>query len=302
MLYGIDIGGTKIETVIFDDDMNPYTSWRVETPRDNYQEFVELLANLVREADKKTGSEGAVGIAMPGFTDKAGMHVSANIPCINGKALQIDLRRAMFRPYQIINDMDAFALSEAVGGAGDRANNVLGVILGTGLGAGIVVNRKVLGGRQNIAGEWGHIPISAILQRQYDLPLWQCGCGGIGCLETYISGEGLLSLSRHFGGDYADNSQLLAAMRENQPDALKAFTVFFDCLATSLAQSILYYEPDVIVLGGGLSNIEEIYREMPIRVPVHLFPGVIIPPILPPKFGDSSGARGAALLNRGLDC
>lgn len=302
MLYGIDIGGTKIETVIFDDEMNQCASWRVSTPRDGYQAFIKLLVDLVGEADEKSGEEGAVGIGIPGFTDKEGLYVSSNIPGINGKPLQIDLRRTMSRPFQVINDRNAFALSEAIGGAGEHASNVLGVILGTGLGGSLVVNGKVLAGRQNIAGEWGHVPIPATLQQRYDLPLWQCGCGGIGCLETYISGAGLLSLARHFGSDYADNSQLLAAMRENQPDALKAFTVFFDCLAACLAQSILYYEPDVVVLGGGLSNIEEIYREMPLRVPAHLFSGAIIPPILPPKFGDSSGARGAALLNRGINC
>ena len=302
MLYGIDIGGTKIETVIFDDEMNQCASWRVSTPGDDYQAFIKLLVDLVGEADEKSGEEGAVGIGIPGFADKDGQHISSNIPCINGKTLQPDLRGALLRPFQTINDRNAFALSEAIGGAGDRASNVLGVVLGTGLGAGLVINGRVLGGRQNIAGEWGHVPIPATLRQRYDLPLWQCGCGGIGCLETYISGTGLLSLSRHFGGDYADNSHLLAAMRENRPDALQTFTVFLDCLAASLAQSILFYEPDVIVLGGGLSNIEEIYREMPLRVPVHLFPGAIIPPILPPKFGASSGARGAALLSRGINC
>ena len=302
MLYGIDIGGTKIETMIFDDEMKQFASWRVSTPRGDYQTFIKLLVDLIGEADEKSGEEGAVGIGIPGFADKDGLYVSSNIPCINGRPLQIDLRRTMPRPFQVINDRNAFALSEAIGGAGDRANNVLGVILGTGLGVGLVINGKILGGKQNIAGEWGHVSIPAILRHQYDLPLWQCGCGGVGCLETYLSGEGLLSLSRHFGADYEDNSRLLAAMRAHQSDAMKTFTVFFDCLAMSLAQSILCYEPDVIVLGGGLSNIEEIYQEMPLRVSAHLFSGAIIPPILPPKFGDSSGARGAALLNRGINC
>ena len=302
MLYGIDIGGTKIETVIFDDEMNQCASWRVRTPGDDYRAFMELLVDLIGEADKKSGEEGAIGIGIPGFTDKDGLYVSSNIPCINGRQLQIDLRRTMPRPFRIINDRNAFALSEAIGGAGDRANNVLGVILGTGLGVGLVINGEVLGGKQNIAGEWGHVSIPAILQQQYDLPLWQCGCGGSGCLETYISGTGLLSLSRHFGGDYKDNSQLLAAMRENHLGALKTFAAFFDCLAMSLAQCILCYEPDVIVLGGGLSSIGEIYQEMPLRVSVHLFSGAIIPPILPPKFGESSSARGAALLNWGINC
>lgn len=298
MMYGLDIGGTKMELAIFDDQLNLETSWRVPTPKQDYQEFLGAIKAMVDEADRKTGQQGSVGIGLPGFVDSRGCGVVANIACINGKPLAEDVSQQLSRPVGFANDAKAFVLSEANGGGADGAKHALGVVLGTGVAGGLCINGELYQGKQNIAGEFGHIPLSVTLQQRYNLPMRQCGCGEQGCMEQYLAGPGLLWMVSHFGGDYASVPELMEGVRAKEAKAVEIFGAYIDCLGSFIARLTLVFDPDVIVLGGGLSNVPEIYQQLPTAIPDYLFAGVLPPPVVAPKFGDSSGVRGAALLGR----
>ncbi|MCV6603820.1 MAG: ROK family protein [Porticoccaceae bacterium] len=298
MLYGLDVGGTKIELAIFDEQLQLVDSWRQPTPKQSYAEFLDAIADMVARADRLTEGEGSVGIGLPGFFDADDKMVAANIPGINGRALRQDLSARLSRPVGFENDVNAFVVSEVNGGALSNRNLALGVVLGTGLAGGFYANGQLCRGRQNVACEFGHIPLSAALQQKYDLPLRYCGCGLQGCVETYLSGPGLQWLCSHFDSGYSTVESMVQGLKQDEDKAHKVFDAYLDCLGSFLAQLTLTYDPEAIVLGGGLSNITELYPRINGAIQHHLFRSATPPPVLPPQFGDSSGVRGAALIGQ----
>lgn len=298
MYYGIDIGGTKMELVACDAGLQVVHRQRVPTPTDDYDRFVDALAGLVLQADTALGARAPVGLGVPGIIDSAsGKHLSANVPCLTGRLLLPVLRQRLDRTVVLGNDCQCFALSEAHGGAADGAPSMFGLIIGTGAGAGYVVDGRLVRGRNGVAGEWGHWPISPSLLERYDLPVLPCACGRQACLERYVSGTGLRQLHAQLSGTAGINADLLAqACREGAPMAMRVFDLHLDLLGSALAQIVLAYDPHVVVLGGGLSQLPHLYHCLPAATAAHLIPGMSVPPILPPAFGDAGGARGAALL------
>lgn len=300
--YGIDLGGTKIELVACDANLQVRHRQRVPTPTQDYDALVRALAGLVRDADAALPSAVAapVGIGVPGIVNvNDGTHICANIPGLMGRELLPVLRAQLQRPIALGNDCQCFALSEAHGGAGDGAASLFGLIIGTGAGAGYVVDQKLVRGLHGAAGEWGHWPLDPSLLKRYELPLLPCACGRAACLESYVSGTGLRRLHAHLSGAAGDSAEQLAA-RQAKQDAMasRVFEVHLDLLGAALARIILAYDPHVIVLGGGLSQLPHLYTGLPDAILPHLIPGLGVPPILPPVFGDAGGARGAALLAR----
>ncbi|MFC6634852.1 ROK family protein [Microbulbifer taiwanensis] len=296
MIYGIDIGGTKIEFACFDADLSKLESERVATPVDDYKKFIDILAGLVENADRRHDCRGQVGIGMPGLIDADGRSLSANIVCASGKNVAESLAARLGRPVSVENDCRLFALSESRGGAGEGFRRVYGAVLGTGAAGGLVIDGSLYRGRQGIAGEYGHHPLPASLQEKYRLPLRPCGCGLHGCLETYIAGPGLAALHRHLAGEDIEIPELVRRWRDGNRRALQTRALHLDLLGAAFANLVMAHDPDIFVLGGGLSRIEEFYRDLPGAIEKHLFAGFSAPPLAPPKFGDASGARGAALL------
>lgn len=298
MTYGVDIGGSKIELVVFDAALEPLTRERVATPVDDYDAFLAAIADLVARADTQFGNEGAIGVGVPGLIDAQGRSFCANVPCAISKPVTADLASRIGRPVVAENDCRLFALSEATGGAGAGFHSVFGAILGTGAAGGLVIDGKLERGRRGAAGEYGHLPIPATLQREHDLTMIDCACGLPACAEAYIGGPGLLAMARHFGIK-ADNIQgVLAAWREGTLAGTRTYAAFLDILATSFANVVKLIDPDVIVMGGGLSQIPEVIADLPAAITRHMFSGFGSPPVVIAKFGATSGVRGAALLAR----
>jgi N-acetylglucosamine kinase len=256
---------------------------------------------MVAEAEKQSLTEGSVGISLPGMIGRAGIKSFPNIPCLGNKPVVADLEAAIGRRIGVGNDARNLTLSEANGGAADGVKRVFGIILGTGIGGGLCIDGEVYLGANKLAGEWGHMLLPAVLQQRYDLPLRQCGCGATGCIEQYFSGPGLAWLYEHFTGQKKDVPALTDDMRNGDKDAMTVFDAYIDGLATCMSQLFIYYDPDVIVLGGGLSNIPELYSRLPDAFPEAPYAGKKIPRVLPAKFGDSSGVRGAAILGQRLN-
>ncbi|UNK47927.1 ROK family protein [Lysobacter sp. S4-A87] len=303
--YGIDIGGTKIELVACGHDLEVGYRRRINTPTQDYDAFLQAIAGLVRAADADLGETAtAVGIGVPGVVDRgSGRQLSANVPALTGQNVGADLQRLLRRPLHLGNDLQCFALSEAHGGAAEGYASMFGVILGTGAGGGYCVDGRLVAGYNGIAGEWGHWTIPATLLARHALPILECACGLRGCLERYVSGSGLALIHRHIGGDQVEAgqieaSQVVARAQAGDTTAKQALAIHRDLLGHGLAGVILAVDPHVIVLGGGLSKFDQLYRELPAAIATHLFKGVRVPPILPPTFGDAGGARGAALLAR----
>jgi N-acetylglucosamine kinase len=298
LCYGIDIGGTKMELVACDASMHVTHRERVPTPTRNYDAFVDALVGLVARADAKFGGRAPVGLGIPGIVDAdSGTHLSANVPCLTGNVLLPVLRRRLDRDIVLGNDCQCFALSEAHGGAADGAPSVYGLIIGTGAAAGYVVDGRLVRGRNGVAGEWGHWATDPTLLSRHGLPLLRCACGRVACLERYVSGTGLRQLHGLLSGTAGLDAEELARARDaGDPLARRAFAIHLDLLGSALAHIVLAYDPHVIVLGGGLSRLAHLYRDLPAATAAHLIRGISVPPILPPTFGDSGGARGAALL------
>jgi N-acetylglucosamine kinase len=299
-LYGIDIGGTKMELVACDGALRVCHRQRVPTPREDYQAFVDALCDLVRQADEVLGARAPVGLGVPGIIDYASAtHLSANVPCLTGRRLLQVLRERLQRHVAIGNDCQCFALSEAHGGAAHGLPSMLGLILGTGAGAGYVVEGRLVRGLNGAAGEWGHCPAGPDLLQRYGLPVLACPCGRQGCLECYVSGTGIRRLHAHLAGGAGDSAEVLAGHGAvGDAQAQRVLAMHLDLLGAALAQIVLACDPHAIVLGGGLSQLQHLYRELPAAVASHLISGMTVPPILPPVFGDAGGARGAALLAR----
>jgi fructokinase len=272
---GIDLGGTKIEGIALDECGRELVRCRVPTPRGDYQRTVESIAGLVQRIEADAAATGSVGVGIPGALSRVSGRVkNANSTWLIGRPLQQDLEAALARPVRLANDANCFALSEAVDGAGRGASVVFGVILGTGVGGGIAVDGRVLEGRNAIAGEWGHNPLP--LPDAADLPLRPCYCGRAGCIETFLSGPAL-----ERDGGAADE---------------RALARYEARLARALAGVINVLDPDVIVLGGGVSNIGRLYDSVPRLWGAHVFSDAVATRLERAVHGDSSGVRGAAWL------
>ena len=282
MRIGIDLGGTKIEAIALEGSREVVRR-RVPTPRGDYAATISAVCGLVKEI-----GAGTVGIGMPGTLSRVtGLVKNANSTWLIGRPLKQDLERAIGREVRLENDANCFALSEATDGAGAGAEVVFGVILGTGVGGGIVAHGKVLAGPNAIAGEWGHNPLPAAGPE--DLPLPACYCGRFGCIETYLSGPGLSADHLKFTDENLTAEEVVARRAESL-DRYEAR------LARALASVINVLDPDVIVLGGGLSNVERLYNEVPRLWSKHVFSDHVATRLVRNAHGDSSGVRGAAWL------
>ncbi|MCS6853777.1 MAG: ROK family protein [Elioraea sp.] len=289
---GIDLGGTKTEIIALDERGAERFRRRTATPGD-YDGVVRLIAELVAAADRETGARGSVGIGMPGCLSPAtGLVKGANSTFLNGRPFDRDLAEALGRPVRIANDANCFALSEATDGAAAGARVVFGVILGTGCGGGVVVDGRVLTGPHAIAGEWGHTPLP--WPSASETPGRRCWCGRHGCLETWISGTGLAQDCD--GPSARDASSIPARAAAGEEAARSALARHADRLARGLAVVIDLIDPDAIVLGGGLSNMDHLYEAVPRLLRPYVFSDVVTTPILKARHGDSSGVRGAAWL------
>jgi fructokinase len=294
MRLGVDLGGTKIEIVALADDGSERLRRRMPTPA-GYEAIVAAVAQLVREAEATLGARGSVGIGTPGTWSRVdGRFRNSNTVCLNGRPLRDDLRQALGREVRLANDANCFALSEARDGAAAGAEVVFGVILGTGVGGGVVVRGQALDGPNGIAGEWGHNPLP--LPTGADLPLPPCYCGRAGCVETYLSGPGMAADHRRHGGEPLDAPRIVAGAARGAPDCVATLDRYCERLARALAGVINVLDPDVVVLGGGLSNIDALYDTVPRRWTRHVFSDRVDTRLLRHRHGDSSGVRGAALL------
>ncbi len=292
---GIDLGGSKIEIAVLDATGAQALRRRVATPAGDYAATVEAVAQLVEGAERERGGRGTVGVATPGAVSLAtGLVKNSNSTCLNGRPLHADLEARLGREVRLANDANCFALSEVVDGAARGARVVFGVILGTGVGGGIVVDGRVVAGANAIAGEWGHNPLPA--PRAEDLPLQRCWCGREGCVETLLSGPGLAADHARTTGERLDAGQI--AQQAGTGDAACEATLlrYEERLARSLAGVVNLLDPDVIVLGGGLSQLARLYDRVPALWKAHVFSDEVRTRLLPPAHGDSGGVRGAAWL------
>ncbi len=294
-MYGLDIGGTKSELAAFDDNLSRLYTRRIVTPTGDYGLFVQSIRELVGQADGKIGSAASIGVGVPGIRDRLGRSYSVNVPCLTGRNVKEDLSLALNRTVEVINDGRAFALSEAHGGAGQGQDPMIGVILGTGAFGGYCIGGRLQGGRDGVAGEWGHLAIAATVRDRYGLPLHRCGCGAMGCIESYVSGRGLSRIHAHVGGSALSAPRLVERMRAGDSSCRRAFDIWVDCVASCFAQLVLHINPETIVVGGGLSRIGELYSELPKALSRYLFGPISPPGIVPARFGDASGVRGAAI-------
>ncbi len=292
---GVDLGGTKIEALALDGAGREAWRRRVATPRDDYDATLDAVAALVHAAEAELGARGSVGVGMPGAVSPAtGLVKNANSTWLNGRPLVQDLSARLGREVRCANDANCFALSEAVDGAGADGRLVFGVILGTGVGGGLVFERRAWSGPNAIAGEWGHNPLP--WPRPDELPGPECYCGKRGCIETFLCGPALARDYETVAGRGLAAEQIAAAAEAGEPAAEDALRRYEERLARALAALINLLDPDVIVLGGGLSNLGRLYTHVPRLWQRHAFSDRLATPLRPPRHGDSSGVRGAAWL------
>lgn len=290
---GIDLGGTKTEIAAFDAGGSQLLRRREPTPSGDYDATLTLIARLVADAERELNTRCSIGIGTPGAISPAtGRMRNSNSTCLNGQPLKQDIEGLLKREVRIANDANCFALSEARDGAAAGAKSVFGVILGTGVGGGIVVNGHVIDGPNAIAGEWGHNPLP--WPRDDERPGPPCYCGKQGCIETFVSGPGLARDYAAHGGSPTDAAQIAAST--DDPLAKEAMARYEDRLARALAGVINILDPEVIVLGGGLSNVQRLYEHIPALLGKWVFSEVVRTRLVRNRHGDSSGVRGAALL------
>lgn len=300
MRIGVDLGGTKIEAVALGQRGDILARQRVATPAGDYTATLRTITDQVLSLEKMLGQNGSVGIATPGaIAPDTGRLKNANSVCLNRQLLQADLEIALQRSVRLANDADCFALSEATDGAAAGASVVFGVIIGTGTGGGIVINGQLLQGANAIAGEWGHNPLPWPQARE--LPGPECYCGKRGCIETFLSGPGLVRDYATVANELLDVAQIVALAEAGNAAAEASLQRYEQRMARALAAVINLLDPEVIVLGGGLSNISRWYQTVPALWDEFVFSaGMEDEPVrtrlLPPKHGDSSGVRGAAWL------
>ena len=292
---GVDLGGTKIEILALNETGGEVLRRRIATPQGDYAATITAVARLVTAVEHELGQRGSLGIGIPGAESLAGGPIkNANSTCLNGRPLRTDLETLLQRDIRLANDANCFTLSEATDGAGRGAEVVFGVILGTGVGGGIVVCGHVLNGANAIAGEWGHNPLP--LPSADDLPLPACYCGRHGCIETYLCGPALTRDHAQRTGENLDPQQIDQRATAGDPACEATLQRYEARLGRALAGVINVLDPQVIVLGGGLSNLQRLYRNLPACCGRHVFSADFYTRIVPPAHGDSSGVRGAAWL------
>jgi fructokinase len=295
MRLGIDLGGTKIEGIAIDDAGAERLRLRVPTPKDGYVPIVSTVAALVKDIEQQVGQTATVGVGIPGAISPAsGLVKNANTVALIGHPLDEDLSAALDREVRVANDANCFALSEATDGAGAGYEVVFGVIVGTGVGGGIVVHGRLLAGPHAIAGEWGHNPLP--WPRDDERPGPRCYCGQAGCNETFLAGPSLARDHRLATGQDLKAPEIATRAERGDVAALATLARYEDRMARALAVVVNVLDPDVVVLGGGLSNIDRLYREVPPLLPKYVFSDQVTTPIVKARHGDSSGVRGAAWL------
>jgi fructokinase len=292
---GIDLGGTKIEGRVLAPDGEEVARMRILAPQGDYEASVAALTDIVRALDTEVGGGTTVGIGMPGsLSPVTGLVRNANSTWLNGRPLREDLEQALDRPLRLANDANCFALSEATDGAAAGARSVFGVIIGTGCGGGIVIDGHVLEGARGIGGEWGHNPLPWSEADEHPGP--QCWCGRLGCMEMWASGTGLSADYKRRTGDLVSGHDIVARANLGEADAQASLDRHASRLARGLAHIINVVDPEVIVLGGGLSKLPHLYEVVPRLAAPYVFSDVKNIDIRPPKWGDASGVRGAAWL------
>ena len=292
---GIDLGGTKIEAIVIDRAGRELLRQRVATPQGDYRATVQAIAGLVAAVEQQSGLYGSVGIGIPGTISPAtGLVKNANSTALIGHPLDRDLQQALQRPLRLANDANCFALSEATDGAAAGASNVFGVILGTGVGGGAVINGRVVVGANAIGGEWGHNPLP--WPKNSELPGPDCYCGKKGCIETFLSGPGLQMRYYQKTGVEISAQEIALRSQQGEQNAIETMQQYEDRLARGLATVINLLDPEVIVLGGGLSNIDRIYPHTKNLWGEYIFSDEVRTELVKAQYGDSSGVRGAAWL------
>lgn len=293
MRIGVDLGGTKTEAIALDDDGTVRDRRRVATPR-AYEASVDAIVALVHDVERATGRRGSVGIGIPGAVQPNGLVKNANSTWLIGRPLIADLEDRLGRPIRASNDANCFAISEAADGAGAGHDVVFGVILGTGVGGGIVVSGRALDGPNRVAGEWGHNPLPWMTADEYPGP--PCYCGRRGCIETFLSGPGLSAdLERSAGRTMTTAAIVDAAMRGDSA-CVAALERYHERLARALGSVVNVLDPDIIVLGGGMSNLPGLETDVARRLCATVFSPTVATPVVRNRHGDSSGVRGAAWL------
>lgn len=300
MHYGFDIGGSKIALGVFDAARNLQWETRIATPRDSYASFLSAVCHLVAVADARFGCEGTVGIGIPGMpeTDDGTLY-AANVPAASGQPLRADLSQRLQRDVRLDNDANCFTLSEAWDDEFRSYPVVMGLILGTGVGGGIVVNGKSVTGRSYITGEFGHIrlPVDALTLLGFDFPLTRCGCGQLGCIENYLSGRGFAWLWYHFYHESLQAPEIIARWEAGDAKAREHVERYLDLLAVCMGSILTIVDPHIVVLGGGLSNFSRLASGLEERLAQHLLPAARVPRIALARHGDAGGMRGAAFLH-----
>ena len=293
MRIGIDLGGTKIEGIVMNRDGSIVARIRVPTPR-GYAESVDAIVSLVDDLEKDAAERCTVGLGIPGAVTPAGLIKNANSTWLIGEPLAADLEQRLSRPIRLMNDANCFAISEAADGAAAGAEVAFGVILGTGVGGGIVVHGRCLEGPNSIAGEWGHNPLPWMADDEHPGP--ECYCGKRGCMESFLSGPGFERDYEEATGTRLASPAIVAAAVSGEPRAAAALDRYIDRLARGLASVINVLDPDVIVLGGGMSKLPELAERVAAVLPRYVFSDSVNTRIVKNRHGDSSGVRGAAWL------
>ncbi|PLV61202.1 fructokinase [Erwinia sp. E602] len=298
MRIGIDLGGTKTEVIALSDQGESLFRHRVATPRDDYPQTLAAIVGLVEQAEAATGQRGSVGVGIPGTLSPLTRRVkNANSTWLNGQPLDADLQRLLGREVRIANDANCLAVSEAVDGAAAGQQTVFAVIIGTGCGAGVALNGQAHAGGNGNGGEWGHNPLPWMdedeLRYRAEVP---CYCGHAGCIETFISGTGFATDYQRLSGIALSGAEIMQRQQQQDPLAELALSRYEIRLAKSLAHVVNILDPDMIVLGGGMSNVERLYQTVPALVKNWVFGGEFTTPIRQAVHGDSSGVRGAAWL------
>ena len=298
MFIGIDLGGTKIEVIALDPAGVELYRHRVPTPRDDYDKTLAAIRDLIVRAERAVGEEGSIGIGIPGTVSQlTGKIKNANSVWLNGRYFMEDLGALLQRPFKVANDANCLAISEATDGAGAGVEIVFAVIIGTGCGGGLAINTRVYQGHNSISGEWGHNPLpwpdetERVYQREVP-----CYCGKVGCNETFISGTGFTTAYRRISGASLKGDEIVRLAQTGDPRAEQALQQYEMRLAKALAGVVNILDPGVIVLGGGMSNVERLYTTLPKLMPQWVFGREFSTPIRRARHGDSSGVRGAAWL------
>ncbi|SEC49115.1 ROK family protein [Terriglobus roseus] len=292
---GIDLGGTKIEGRAFDEHGHELDRLRVATPREDYPGTIEAIVDVAHSLEVRVGSKGTVGVGIPGSVVRStGLVKNANSTWLNGRAIEVDLTKRMGREVRCANDANCLAVSEATDGAGAGYAVVFGVIIGTGCGGGLAINGHVHNGPNGLAGEWGHNPLPRQTAAEWPGPV--CYCGKLSCIEMWCCGTGLERDFRTVTGKTLRGPEIVAASVAGDADAEAAIVRFEDRLAKSLATIYNSLDPDCIVLGGGLSQLDRLYTNLPPLISTYTFGGPVETPIKKAVHGDASGVRGAAWL------